>query len=93
MSIPKLPDKLFSMICKPEPKTAVDKPVQSYDQKTVMQLCECISVKQLDDYTNWIQLGMTLKNIGAPLELWEQMRQNSKKYKQTDCLPDGISSR
>ena len=46
LNIPKLPDKLFNMICKPEPKLTVDQPVQSYDQKTVMQLCECISVKQ-----------------------------------------------
>ncbi|MFM7985843.1 MAG: PriCT-2 domain-containing protein, partial [Candidatus Fonsibacter sp.] len=45
-----------------------------------MQLCECITVKQMDDYTNWIQLGMTLNDIGAPLELWEHMSKKSKKY-------------
>ncbi|MFM7989614.1 MAG: PriCT-2 domain-containing protein, partial [Candidatus Fonsibacter sp.] len=32
-----------------------------------------------------MQLGMTLNNIGAPLELWEQMSKKSNKYKQNDC--------
>ena len=38
-----------------------------------------------NDYTNLIQLGMKLNNIGAPLELWEQKTKQSNKYKQNDC--------
>ncbi len=28
---------------------------------------------KLDNYSTWIQLGMTLKNIRAPLEVWEEL--------------------
>ena len=32
-------------------------------------------------YSTWIQLGMTLKNIRAPLEVWEELNMKSKKFK------------
>ena len=37
------------------------------------------NLKQLDDYGSWIQVGIVLKNIGAPLELWEQLSKKSNK--------------
>ena len=54
-------------------------------RKLLCSYANAYLLNSLDDYTNWIQLGMTLKNIGAPLELWEQMSKKSKKYKQNDC--------
>ena len=59
--IPKLPDILFIMICNPETQApTVSKPKGQYDNKMVRQLCECISINQLDNYNTWIQLEMTL---------------------------------
>ena len=40
---------------------------------------------KLDNYSTWIQLGMTLKNIRAPLEVWEELNMKSKKFKNSDC--------
>ena len=42
--------------------------MQSYDKNAVMQLCECITVKQLVALGNRIQLGMDIYSIGAQLE-------------------------
>ena len=60
LDIPKLPDEVFNLIRKPEPKATVEQVEQSYGKNTVVQLCECVTVQQLDDYGNWIQLGMLL---------------------------------
>lgn len=48
LGIPKLPNELFNLICKPEPKAKVEQVEQSYDKNRVVQFCECITVKQLD---------------------------------------------
>ena len=69
LDIPKLPDELFNLRRRPAPQTKVQQVAQAYGKNTVMQLSDCITVKQLNDYGNWIQLGMVLKNIGAPLKV------------------------
>ncbi len=77
--IPKLPDELFEMICNPEPKATVEiKPAEPYDNNLVKQFCEFISEKRMYNYHAWIQVGMTLKNIGAPLSQWEDRSNKSR---------------
>ena len=84
--IPKLPDILFNMICKPEPQApTVNEPKAPFENNMAQQLCECISIHQLDNYSTWIELGMTLKNIVALLALWEELNIKSKKFKNNDC--------
>ena len=83
---PKLPDILFNMICKPEPQAPTEnEPHAPYNNNMVRQLCERISINQFDNYSTWIQLGMTLKNIEAPLELWEELSNNNKNIKKYEC--------
>ena len=83
---PKLPDILFNMICKPEPQAPTEnEPHAPYDNNMVRQLCERISINQFGNYSTWIQLGMTLKNIEAPLELWEELSKKNKNIKKYEC--------
>ena len=59
------------MIYNPEPQApTVKEPTAQYDNNMVRQLCECISIITLDNSSNWIQLGMKLESIKAPLEVW-----------------------
>ena len=50
-----------------------------------MHLCDCISIRQWDEYDSLIRAGMELKNIGAALELWEELSKTSKMYKRNAC--------
>ena len=62
--IPKLSDILFNMTCTPEPQApTVNEPKAPFENNMAQQLCECIAIHQLDNYSTWIELGMTLKNI------------------------------
>ena len=48
--IPKLPDILFNMICKPEPQApTVNEPKAPFENNTAQQLCICISIHQFDN--------------------------------------------
>ena len=47
-----------------------------------MNACRCF---QVDDYSTWIRLGMILKNLGAPLSLWQVISMKSNKLKINDC--------
>ena len=54
------------MICNPEPQApTVSEPKAPYDNNMVQKLCECLSIKQLDNFSTWIQVGMTLKTHGS----------------------------
>ena len=84
--IPKLPDIQVNMICNPEPRApTVNEPTAPFDNNMVRQLCECISINQLDNYSTWIQLGMPLKKIGGPLELWEESNIKSNMFENYVC--------
>ena len=61
----------------PETPRTNSKQVQDF-----RSLCSCLSLKQLDNYDSWVRVGMILKSVGAPLSLWEEVSQRSKKYKQ-----------
>ena len=51
----------------------------------MLQLCDCITVKQLDDYGSWLELVMVLKNIGSFSDLWEELRKHRKTHKRKYC--------
>ena len=77
--IPKLPDILFNMICNPQPQApTVSTPKAQYDNNMVRQLCECISINHWDNYSAWIQLGMTWKThystVGAMVRLEQEQQ-------------------
>ena len=58
-----------------------------------MQLWNGINFEQVADYGTRIQLGMVLNNIGAPLELWDKMIQDTtRSINQMTALRDGTSS-
>ena len=43
-------------------------------QEDVRALCNCLNMTQLDNYQTWVRLGMILKNLGMPVEFWEEAR-------------------
>jgi hypothetical protein len=55
------------------------------DPDDALRLCSCLPVKWLDNYTNWIKLGLCLKRIGCPVSIWEQVSKRSRKYRANDC--------
>jgi hypothetical protein len=61
------------------------KPASEKELEDIKNLCSCLSINQLDNYSIWIRIGMVLKKLGAPLSFWEEVSQKSKKYKNNDC--------
>ncbi|MFM7984359.1 MAG: PriCT-2 domain-containing protein, partial [Candidatus Fonsibacter sp.] len=62
-------------------RTATAKELQD-----IRALCCCLSISRLDNYAEWLRVGMVLKKLGAPLNLWEDVSRRSKnKYKHGDC--------
>jgi hypothetical protein len=94
--IPKLPDELFNLIRKPsEPKKApAVAPVEpstttgatAKEMDDITKLCDCLALRQLDNYSSWIKIGMVLKKLGAPVSLWDDLSKMSKKYKPGECV-------
>ena len=99
-NIPRLPDELFEMIRGPgktatkTPRataTATEEPVIETPPASKNQLddfralCSCLSLAQIDNYDTWIKFGMILKRIGAPLSLYEEVSNKSKKSKPNEC--------
>ena len=59
LNIPKLPDNIFNMLSRVEPRASVEQPGRSYGHIMGLQLCDCIIGQQLIDHQIWIRLGMT----------------------------------
>ena len=55
------------------------------DPADARALCACLSVARLNNYQDWIRVGLCLKRIGCPLSLWEEVSKRSKKNKPNDC--------
>jgi hypothetical protein len=55
------------------------------DPADARALCTCLSVARLDNYHDWIKVGLCLKRIGCPLRLWEEVSKRSRKNKPNDC--------
>ena len=55
------------------------------DPADARALCACLSLARLDNYQDWIRLGLCLKRIGCPLSLWEEVSKRSRKNKPNDC--------
>ena len=89
LDIPKLLAELFEMI--KTPTAATTTPMATFNNATgkemqdATKLCSCLFVSQLDDYMTWFRVGATLKKLGAPLELWENLSKRRKKYKPGEC--------
>ena len=54
--------------------------------KDFRSLTACLSLKRLDNYTDWINLGICLKTIGAPMSIWEEASKRSSKNKPGECV-------
>jgi P4 family phage/plasmid primase-like protien len=44
-----------------------------------------LSQKRVEDYSNWLGVGMALKNNGYSCELWDEWSRKSSKYKPGQC--------
>jgi P4 family phage/plasmid primase-like protien len=44
-----------------------------------------LSQERVDDYNNWLGVGMALKNSGYSCELWDEWSRKSSKYKPGQC--------
>jgi hypothetical protein len=69
----------------PPATTAAAAPATEHMQADIRALCECLNMGQLDNYQSWVRLGMILKNLGMPVEFWEEVSQRSSKYKVGEC--------
>jgi hypothetical protein len=67
------------------PATQPVAPATEHMQSDIRALCECLNISQIDNYQTWVRLGMILKNLGMPVEFWEEVSQKSKKYKMGEC--------
>ena len=100
LNIPKLPPAILDMIStKPTPSPRTPNPRApmpvpppaapgKLDEKQlhdVRSLCSCVSLSMLDDYWRWTELGMILKEIGAPVSVWEEASRRSHKFRPGEC--------
>ena len=44
-----------------------------------------LAQERVDNYTNWLGVGMALKNSGYSCELWDEWSRKSSKYKAGEC--------
>jgi hypothetical protein len=98
-SIPKLPDELFNLIKNHERTTTIPNVLSPMkndkveiptcteeDHKDFRSLTACLSINRLNNYQEWINLGICLKTIGAPMSIWEEASKRSAKNKPGECL-------
>ena len=69
-------------VCFSAGKNDDPKPTDPADARA---LCACLSLTRLNNYHDWIKVGLCLKRIGCPLSLWEEVSKRSKKNKPNDC--------
>ena len=50
-----------------------------------MNLCERISISQVDDYGSWIELGMIVKKLRGTFRAMGDPEQEEHYYKHNDC--------
>ena len=57
-----------------------------YDIKVAGDLVSLLSLRRVDDYNSWIELGFCLHNIDdSLLDLWIEFSKKSNKYKDGEC--------
>jgi P4 family phage/plasmid primase-like protien len=59
-------------------------PTNSVDD--ISLLLEGLSVSRVDNYSEWITVGMALKNSGYECDMWDNWSQLSSKYRHGECL-------
>ena len=97
LTIPKLPDEIYDVIrnntirkiptfhnptaiADDQKKTATKKELEG-----ITSLCSCITASQMDNWETWSKLGLILKNLGAPIDVWIEQSKKSKKFKMNEC--------
>ena len=71
---------------------ALDRPIITNEKDTEVDMDELllvlngISPKRADSYSDWITVGMALKNAGFTCEIWDKWSSQSPKYKSGECL-------
>jgi len=65
----------------------ITKDNQSVAQLTdeIITVLQGLSQTRVDNYTQWIQVGMALKNSGQSCEIWDEWSRSSSKYKSGIC--------
>ena len=57
-----------------------------FERYEIKKLVNMLSDKRLNDYNNWLNVGMCLKNINSDyLEIWDRWSEKGKEYDETCC--------
>ena len=101
-NIPQLPEELYEIIVdnlnKKGSKTNntidIDKTdIMQNDVEDIYKLLSCLNMSRLDNYSNWINLGICLKKLGADVKLWDDISKQHDKYKSFECVKKWDSMR
>ena len=55
------------------------------DNELLVKLLHALSVKRLDNYDDWVKIGMVCFNENVPMEEWDTISKKSKKYQSGCC--------
>ena len=60
--------------------------IMQNDVEDIYKLLSCLNMSRLDNYSNWINLGICLKKLGADVKLWDDISKQHDKYKSFECV-------
>lgn len=55
------------------------------DNELINKLLNSLKPKYYNNYTEWLDIGMAIKNLGLPFKLWDNFSRKSKKYEDGCC--------
>jgi len=55
------------------------------DEELLTKVLNALSAKRVDDYPDWLRIGIICFNEGLPLEVWDTWSKKSKKYNRGSC--------
>lgn len=55
------------------------------NRETALECLNGLKAKRADNYNDWINVGIALKNAGATCDDWDQWSRNSSKYQEGMC--------
>jgi P4 family phage/plasmid primase-like protien len=74
-------DEVFSFTITKEKELSVDET----DECEIGTILNSLKQDRVDTYSDWINVGMALKNSGYSCELWDEWSRSSCKYKPGEC--------
>ena len=69
-----------------EKKTkSTDDDIVEIDNDLINKLLNNLKSKYYDNYDEWLNVGMAIKNLNLPFKLWDNFSRKSKKYQDGGC--------